>query len=253
MKDIVLRTVLILLGIACCLYCGCVIMIIGTGNWFNFAFGIIGVVLIADGILIRKLKKLNKLCPRIVSILILVAILLCLVNFVIFEAQAIRYGSSIPKDDATWLIVLGAKVTDGRPSVEFAARLDKALEYSKNNPDTKIIVTGGQGSDEAKAESEAAKIWLLDNGISVDRIYSENKSTTTEENFKYAIEVMKANGGKLDDSVVIVSSEFHLYRASKLAISSGLTNTSYTGGVGLKILIPQYYLREYAATVAGNL
>ena len=253
MKDAILKIVLILLGIACCLYCGCVIAIIGTGSWFNFAFGIVGVVLLADGIFLGALKRLNKKCPKIVSIILVIAILLCFVNFGIFEVKAIKYGSAVPEENTSWLIVLGAKVTDGHPSVEFTARLKEALEYSNDNPNTKIILTGGQGSDEEKSESEAARIWMTSNGIAADKIYSEDKSTSTEENFKYAGMIIKSNGGSLDDSIVVVSSEFHLYRASKLAKGAGLTNTSYLGGKGLKILIPQYYLREYAATVAGNL
>lgn len=52
-------------------------------------------------------------------------------------------------------------------------------------------------------------------------------------------------------NVVVVSSSFHLYRASLIAQKQGYdTKTmSFLGSQGLKILMPHYYLREYAAYV----
>ena len=39
----------------------------------------------------------------------------------------------------------------------------------------------------------------------------------------------------------------HLYRASYIAGKLGFTHTSFKGGHGLWILLPQYYTREFFA------
>jgi len=251
MKDKIIKIILIVLGIVCIIYCALVVLIIGTGHWFNFAFGIVGFVLMLDGILFDELKKLNKKCPKVISILIVAVILLCFINFSIFEAKAIAIGRLEAIANAKYMIVLGAKVNGTTPSLEFNARIEKAIEYAKENPNTIIILTGGKGSDEGIAESEAAKRKFLSAGINEDRIYIETKSTTTNENFIYAKEIVEKQGS-IDDCVLIVSSQFHLYRASNLAQNNGFLNISTLGSVGLKILLPQYYVREYAATIAGR-
>lgn len=66
-----------------------------------------------------------------------------------------------------YLIVLGIQMRDEGPSVVYKHRLDAAAEYLNNNPDTRVVVTGGQGANEAISEGEGGKKYLLEQGISV--------------------------------------------------------------------------------------
>jgi len=251
MKDKVLKAILILLGIICILYCSVVILIIGTGHWFNFAFGIVGIVLLVDGIILSKLKELNRKCPKALSVVIFLIMALCLTNFGIFEVKAIVTGNSIPEKNAAFMIVLGAKVNGSTPSLEFSKRIEEGIKYAKENPNTKIVLTGGKGADENISESEAARNAFLNAGIDESRIYIETKSISTDENFKYAGKIIEKEGSK-DQLCLVVSSQFHLYRASKLAEKYGFSRVSGLGSVGLKVLLPQYYAREYAAYIAES-
>ena len=110
-----------------------------------------------------------------------------------------------------------------------------------------FVTTGAQGVDEKMAEGEAAARILRSMGFDESRIITETKSTTTQENFKYAREIIAANGGTIYDGVVVVTSYFHLYRALRLAKEAGFENVSGLGSKGLDILLPHYYFREYAA------
>ena len=266
-------------------------MSIGTGHWFNYAFMVLGIALIVLGSFLPKIadwirsgekeKGING--RKIFIITVLCLICLCLINFGIFEAQVLKFAHSEPDKDPCWVIVLGAKVKPGNvPSLEYAVRLQTAAEYlsscaaensgscksanqtssasEKNN--IRLILTGGKGSDEPASESSVGYSYIKnlikvgnspDSVISENRIYLEEKSTSTTENLKFAREIIEAAGGSATDSVVIVSSSFHLYRASLLAREQGYTNTSFLGSTGLKILIPYYYVREYAAYVRERL
>jgi len=281
------QSIIGILGIASAAYGAAVFAIIGSGHWFNYVFLVLGLALVVLSLLMPKLVKWiddgdngaadSKCCRNIrrgVVRILLFIICLCLINFGIFEAKVIKFANSKPAQDANWVIVLGAKVKPGNiPSLEYALRLGAASDYltmrsrliKEGNPNVgpaNLILTGGQGADEPASEASIGYLYLKqlilvgesnDDVISEKQIFLEEKSVSTSENLKFAREIIEAQGGSANDSAVIVSSSFHLYRASVLAREQGFTNTSYKGSTGLKILIPYYYVREYAAYVREKL
>ena len=58
-----------------------------------------------------------------------------------------------------------------------------------------FVPSGGKGSDEIISEGEAIKRYLIEQGIPEKDILAETKSTTTEENFKYAYELIRKYHG----------------------------------------------------------
>ena len=273
------RIILAAAGIISALYGAAVVSCIGTGHWFNTAFIILGAGIILTACLlpsITKWIKTNK-SGKIIASAICIILCLALLNFSIFEIKVLKFAASKPADHASWVIVLGAKVKVGTgPSLEYSVRLKNAAQYINNQAlyakqnsslgknNVRLILTGGKGPDEPITEAEGGYEYLTKNGylivgdepdavISKSNIFLEKKSTSTSENMKFAMEIIKENGGSEEDSVVIVSSSFHLYRASELAKEAGFKNTSYSGSTGLKLLIPFYYVREYAAYVREHL
>ncbi|MEY8338726.1 YdcF family protein [Lachnospiraceae bacterium 62-35] len=85
-----------------------------------------------------------------------------------------------------YVIVLGAKVRKNGVSKALALRLDRAIEYAENNPDTILVVSGGKGLDEPVAEAEAMRDYLVYNGIKKEQIILEDKSFSTVENIAYS-------------------------------------------------------------------
>lgn len=241
----VIKKLLIWLGLICCVYSVMVVSVISAGHWFNFIFLIIGAVFILAGLFLKKLCRL----PRLAKIIICSVLALCLVNFCAVESRIIKAAHSVPEDNAKWVIILGAKVNRGNVSLEYARRIDAAADYARENPGAVLVTTGGKGPDEPVSEGAAAAKRLIADGIPGERIVIESESTSTEENFRFALALMKSEGYETGDAVVIVSSAFHLYRAGLLAKSCGFENVSFLGVTGKVALLPQYYLREYAAVV----
>lgn len=152
-----------------------------------------------------------------------------------------------PEPGADCVIVLGAAVRGDVPSATLAARLDCAYEYLEQNPLTRSIVTGGQGAGEQVTEAQASAEYLMKKGISADRIFLENTSTSTQENLLNAREILQAQFPQ-GARVVIVSSDFHLFRARLVARELGI-EAETMGNRSIPWLVPNFYLREYVAVI----
>ena len=64
------------------------------------------------------------------------------------------------------------------------------------NKDIPVVVSGGQGPEELISEAAAMGKYLKNAGIADNRIYYENKSTTTYENLKYSKQLIEQSGLK---------------------------------------------------------
>ena len=63
--------------------------------------------------------------------------------------------------------------------------------------------------------------YLTAHGIDSARIVQEDRSRTTRENLENSFAILRARGGDPADGVGIVTSEYHLYRAKRMARSLG--------------------------------
>ncbi|MBR5648443.1 YdcF family protein [Pseudobutyrivibrio sp.] len=142
-----------------------------------------------------------------------------LVVFIICQGCILSQFFSKGEADADYLIVLGAQMRDNGPSIVFRYRLDAAADYLKKNPNAKVVVTGGQGANESISEGEGGKAYLMEQGISEERIITETESVNTEENIVNAISLIKADTAKseADMKIAVVTNNFHLFRGTLLA------------------------------------
>ncbi len=150
--------------------------------------------------------------------------------------------------DEDAVIVLGAGIRGDRVTVPLAYRLSEAIEYHKQNPDAVIVVTGGKGYQETVTEAEAMEKYLLERGVNPDKIIKEEKATSTNENMRFAKEILDKRLKK-DYSVVVITNNFHVYRGVQIARLEGFENV-YHKHAGLKWynMVP-CYLRESLAVL----
>lgn len=147
------------------------------------------------------------------------------------------------------LVVLGCAVHGDSPSLVLVYRLRAALAYHEKNPDAQIVVCGGQGPQESVSEASAMKKWLVAHGVPEQQILMEDKSTSTEENFRFAAEILRAEGKDPARPVAFVTNGFHCYRAGKYAAREGFVQARAVPA-GLPLTqIPASYLREAFAVL----
>jgi uncharacterized SAM-binding protein YcdF (DUF218 family) len=154
-----------------------------------------------------------------------------------------------PPRKADYLIVLGAKVHGTEMSLSLYNRAQAALRYLEENPGTKVVVTGGKGPGEHITEAEALEAYFLEANISPGRILKEDQSTSTFENFLFAKDLID----DLEASVVIVSNDFHLFRAQMIAERLGYENVHTLAAPTPRVVQAQTYTREYAAVLKSYL
>ena len=84
--------------------------------------------------------------------------------------------------------------------------------------------------------------YLVEKGISPDRIYMEELSESTEENLLYSKSLIRLYG--LSENIVIVTDRFHELRARIWAEKSGFRNI-YSGCCETRLyLVTGYWFRE---------
>ena len=74
----------------------------------------------------------------------------------------------------------------------------------KENPETRVVVSGGQGKGEDVTEAFAMAQYLVSHGIAEEQISLEEKSRNTYENLKYSALLVDS----MDDRIGIVSNNF---------------------------------------------
>lgn len=208
---IIFQVVCYVTGILSILYFVQLATYIGLGNVFYYVWLILGLglILLGGGTLILKVRHIT--IPRSICVLFLGVCIAVVLLFSVVEGLIIKEINTEPKQDADYLIVLGAKVNNTKPSLTLQYRIDAAAEYLKNSPETIVIVSGGKGLDEGISEAQAMANGLMEQGINRERIILEDQSTNTRENMKYSVKLMEE--GK---KVVVTTSGFHVLRAKKL-------------------------------------
>ena len=167
-------------------------------------------------------------------------------SFIIVEGIILKdilvNSNNSPK--VKYLIVLGAGLKGDIPSEVLKYRLNKAVEYFKENPDTIFIVSGGQGKDELISEAEAMEIYLSERGIPIKNIIKEDKSTSTYENLKFSDKIIKEK--EITGDIAVMSNSFHMYRVKMISKKLNFPlKTVYAETPA--IVFPNYMLREYFA------
>lgn len=191
----------------------------------------------------RLIKRLwSKIPGRLALLFVGTVTAFCAVSCSVFTVKMIVFAER-EIDEPGAVIVLGCQVRGETPSTMLARRLDAALETLSEHPNAVCVVSGGKGSGEDISEAEAMRRYLVERGIPDERIILEDRSVDTRGNIRFSAELLKERG---IDSAVIVTNEFHQYRADIYARRNGLTAGHHSGKTPLYNL-PNYWVREWAA------
>ncbi|MBQ6439682.1 MAG: YdcF family protein [Mogibacterium sp.] len=178
--------------------------------------------------------------------LIAVTVIYGSVSFLVFMIYSV-FLMIIPRSkDFDYVIIHGAGLINGdKVSRLLQERLDKAIfVYRKDPSPTKLIPSGGKGSDESISEAEAMKRYLLEQGIPESDIIMEDQSTTTLENLKFSKDIIDSREER--KYTALVTSNYHVYRALRYCRRVGLK----CKGIGSHVAFyywPSALIREFIA------
>ena len=164
--------------------------------------------------------------PNAVRIPIGIVLCVALCGFGVSQAAIASHMRDEGDRNLDYIIVLGAQVHQGSPSLVLRYRLDKAAEYLRANPGTTCIVSGGQGPNEPYAEARGMADYLEH-----DAVIEEPDSTTTVENLHNSRMIIdrasntgSAGSAASEPSIGIVTNDFHVFRSLHIAHDQGYTD-----------------------------
>lgn len=114
------------------------------------------------------------------------------------------------------ILVLGCYVgEDGTPSPMLADRLDRGVELYESGVSQKLLMSGDHGQ-ETYDEVYAMKQYAIDRGVPSEDVFMDHAGFSTYESLYRAKEVFGVQ------KIVIVTQQYHLYRAVYVARHLGL-------------------------------
>ena len=237
-KKIMPLIILCILGTVSILY-GITIMLANSGSKFFLCWIAGGLFLIMLGFLYYRgiIDSMHKPVKIIFSVIFMIGMIYVIVT----QCMVISGFRRSEVRDLDYVIVLGSQVKPTGPAVVTRYRLDKAYEYAVSNPDTVIIVSGGQGSNEPASEASVMKDYLVARGIDESRILMEDNSTNTSENLRLCSDLFP---GLTDSSVGIISSDFHIFRALSIAKKCGYSEVYGIPARSVRLYLPNNMIRE---------
>lgn len=201
-----------------------------------------GITLIFLGGLIIYCKRhgITQEIPFSVKCMAGTGVVCAMILFLVMEGLILSGMSQKGKPDLDYLVVLGCQVKGEHPSKALRERLETAQAYLEEYPETKAVLSGGQGPGEEISEAECMFRYLTKAGISRERLVKEDLSTTTVENLEFS----KKFFDQERDTVGIVTNNFHVYRSMRIAKKAGYLQMCGIAAPSRTVLQLHYLVRE---------
>lgn len=148
---------------------------------------------------------------------VLLSVLILILLAFVITAMLILSASGGGSGEFQYLVVLGTTVEGTEPSSLLRDRINAACDYLTAHPDVICVVSGGKGDDVNLSEAQCMYNELAEMGISPDRIWLEDRATSTQENFEFSLALIAEKTSSRPETIGVLSSEFHLLRAGIFA------------------------------------
>ena len=205
---------------------------------------IVGIILVYKGLRLlgSKYPQDARTLKRIFTILLSIGLLVVGIT----EAIIIKASFGDPRQHCDYMVVLGAGVRGDVPSLSLRNRIDAAYDYLTEHPDVTAILSGGQGEGENITEAQCMFDHLTAMGIDESRLWMEDQATSTWENLNFSLDMIEERTGQRPEKLGVLSSEYHLFRASLFADACGVEFLGVPAKTTKLSLRVNYFMREVA-------
>lgn len=254
-------------AVLCLVYYGVIVSYSGMGTSFALIWPVLAVLFGLAAAAFHYYRKFPGQVPMWLTVPVATAASAFIAVFILVELLISLGALTSTKLSVDYVIVLGAKVNGMEISKSLKKRLDKALKYAENNPNTMLVLSGGQGEDEDISEAQAMYEYLLFNGMTKEQLLLEDKSVNTRQNIVFSKEVIgrhekwKSMVGResLKDSykerdkgdikVAVLTNNFHVFRAKEIAKKQDIGNVYGISASCDPVLAVHYWVRECFAVL----
>ena len=165
-----------------------------------------------------KNKKIKRIIIVLLVLFLLAIALIFGINYYVkfsTKKQIIKDNDFSNIDNIDCILILGAKIWNDEPSPMLNDRLEVGINLYKNGVAPKIIMSGDHhlpDYDEVNVMKEIA----INEGVPSEDVFMDHAGFSTYDSIYRAKEIFKAK------NIIIVTQEYHLYRALYIAESLGL-------------------------------
>ena len=166
-----------------------------------------------------KNKKLRIAILTFAAVCVAIAVFTAGINIRICtfaDSRILTEEEAATLSEVDCILVLGCGVRpDGTPSAMLADRLQRGVSLYQNGVSPKILMSGDHGRDDYD-EVNTMKNYALEKGVPTEDVFMDHAGFSTYESMYRAKEIFKA------EKIVIVTQQYHLYRAVYIAEQLGL-------------------------------
>ena len=167
----------------------------------------------------KKREKIKPIFMLLLCLALVGVIALCSINGYVksvAKERIVTVEETATLEDVDCIIVLGCQVRDdGTLSHMLRDRLMRGLEVYHAGATPKLLMSGDHGRKEYD-EVNAMKQYAIENGVPSEHVFMDHAGFSTYETVYRAKEIFEA------DKVIIITQEYHLYRALYIADKLGL-------------------------------
>lgn len=277
---------LIVLAILCIAYFIIIVLYAGIGTSFAFIwlfFAALSIFLVYGKWYYRRNREK---IPGWVPVSVVTTCIAGVTVMAVLCLQVFLGAAGSPRQGLDYVIVLGAIEKEHTFSDTLKKRLDRAMEYASQNPDTVLVLSGGRTKEQKVSEAELMYRYLVYNGVNPKQLLIEDSSISTVENIAYSKIVIeehrkeksekrrkekerrenflktlpyqkpKENVLVVEDKpleIGVLTSNFHVYRARLTAKKWGFDNVYGISAQSDPVLFIHLCVRECASIVKDRL
>ncbi len=163
------------------------------------------------------MEKTNKIIIIMMCIVVLLIVVLALINYFVIlktKSRIISEEQAVEKN-ADCILILGAGIWQNKPSPMLEDRLKEGISLYEKGASNKILMSGDHTKSDYD-EVNVMKEYAIEKGIDSEDIFMDHAGISTYDSIYRVKEIFKAK------KVIIVTQEYHLYRALYIAQSLGL-------------------------------
>ena len=162
-------------------------------------------------------KPIKKIIALSLAIGFIFALIPLIMNIYVisFSSQYILTAEEFEKQEVDCVMVLGAGVWGNSPSHMLEERLNRGIEVYNSPATNRLLMSGDHGRTEYD-EVNVMKSFAMESGAASNEVFMDHAGFSTYESMYRARDVFEV------ESLIIVTQQYHLYRAIYDARKLGL-------------------------------
>lgn len=166
---------------------------------------------------------IKKFCIRFIAVILCIILLcvlgVCTINLIVVKSSEkyfLTHEQAVQAEDFDCILVLGAGVYNGdKPTWMLRDRLNSGIDLYLDGAAKRIIMSGDHGRKDYD-EVNTMKKFAVEAGVPSEHIFMDHAGFSTYESMYRARDIFKAK------RILIVTQDYHLYRAVYVARALGL-------------------------------